>query len=179
MKRLLAAIALAGAIGLTPAAANAVLSVQEGNTPQVDDNVIDNPSCSGGVVGPALTIKGCFNKDHNQLVDFTSDELLVYAGGGQAQIVSDDGNGFSTLTIKVEGKFINTLILNIDAIEQKPHDVLSKVKFNDGVTFSSLFALGKGQNFFTLTGGPFPFITFDIFGAPAYSVSLDDATDVK
>ena len=37
----------------------------------------------------------------------------------------------------------------------------------------------QGQNFFTLTGGPFSFITFDVFGGPNFNVSLQDVSDVK
>ena len=157
--------------------------MQTGNHPQIDDNVIAN-ACTAPVPGPALMVKGCFNTNHNPLVDFTSNENITYTGG-QASIQAVDGS-LSTLTIAVEGRTFTTLILNIDAINQQVHgrnpqpDLLSKVQFTDGVTISALFSLDpQGQNFFTLTGGPFSFITFDIFGGPNFNVSLQDVSDVK
>lgn len=160
-------------MSLMGGAANATLIVNTGNNPQVDDNVV-SAACTNPVNGPALTIKGCFNTDHNQPVDFTSDENIKFDAGGQAVIVSDDGNGFSTLTIVVEGHTFDTLILNIDA------DANGTVNFTDGVTTSGAFALdANGNNFFTLTGGPFSFITFNTFNAGGITVSLDDADHVK
>jgi hypothetical protein len=183
MKRTIAAMAVAGAIGLVAGSANATLIVQTGNNPQTDDNVIAN-ACTAPVPGPALTVKGCFNTDHDQLVDFTSTENLTFTGG-QAVIKPVDGT-LSTLTIAVEGRTFTSLILNIDAIDQEVHgrnpqpDLLSKVRFTDGTDISTLFALDPhGQNFFTLTGGPFSFITFDIFGGQYFNVTLQDASDVK
>jgi hypothetical protein len=183
MKRTILAMAVAGALGVAAGSANASLIVQSGNIPQTDDNVIAN-GCTAPVPGPAQTVKGCLNTDHDQLVDFTSNESLTFTGG-QAVIKPVDGT-LSTLTIAVEGHTFDTLILNIDAIDQETHgrnpqpDLLSKVSFTDGTTTSALFALDpNGQNFFTLTGGPFSFITFDIFGGQNFSVILQDASDVK
>jgi hypothetical protein len=183
MRRAFLAAAIASAVGLVAGSVNATLIVQTGNHPQIDDNVISN-ACTAPVPGPALTVKGCFNTNHNQLVDFTSNENIAYTGG-QASIQAVDGS-LSTLTIAVEGRTFTTLILNIDAIDQQTHgrnpqpDLLSKVQFTDGVTTSALFSLDPhGQNFFTLTGGPFSFITFDVFGGPSFNVSLQDVSDVK
>src|SRR5207247_236108 len=157
MKRAVFSMAVAGAIGLAAGSANATLIVQAGNHPQIDDNVIAN-ACTAPVAGPALTVKGCFNTDHDQLVDFTSTENLTFTGG-QAVIKPVDGT-LATLTIAVEGRTFNSLILNIDAIDQEVHgrhpqpDLLSKVQFTDGFDTSALFSLDpNGQNFFTLTGG--------------------------
>src|SRR5262249_28051226 len=152
MKRTILGMAVAGAIGVAAGSANASLIVQAGNIPQIDDNVIAN-GCTAPVPGPAPTVKGCFNTDHNQLVDFTSVENLTFTGG-QAVIKPVDGT-LSTLTIAVEGRTFNSLILNIDAIDQQTHgrhpqpDLLSEVKFTDGTNTSALFALDPhGQNFF-------------------------------
>ena len=184
MRKSFLAMAVVSAAGLMASEANAVLTVQTGNHPQIDDNVISN-ACTGEVDGPATTITSCFNGDHNQLVDFTSNEDILFDAGGQAKIIASDGD-FSTLTIVVVDHAIDTLILNIDAINQERHgqnplpDLLSAVQFTDGVSTSALFALDpKGANFFTLTGGPFSFITFNVFGAPAVALFLDDVYQVR
>jgi hypothetical protein len=179
MKQSFLAAALAASLGLMANDAMAGLIVATGNNPQADDNVIAN-GCSAGVAvpGPALSVKGCFNTNHGQPVDFTSTEAIKYTGG-QAAIEASDG-AFATLTISVEGVTFDTLILNIDAIKQRPTDLASKVSFTDGVTTSALFALSSnGQNFFTLTGGPFNFITFNVFQAAQTSTALPDVADVK
>jgi hypothetical protein len=179
MKQSLLAAALAATLGLMSSSAVAGLIVTTGNNPQTDDNVIAN-GCSAGVAvpGPALTVKGCFNANHDQPVDFTSNEAITYTGG-QATVEASDG-AFATLTISVEGATFDTLILNIDAIKQRPTDLASKISFTDGVTTSALFALSSnGQNFFTLTGGPFNFITFNVFQAAQTSTALQDVVDVK
>src|SRR5438477_3655709 len=183
MKRAIFSMAIAGAIGVAAGSANASLIVQAGNNPQIDDNVIAN-ACTAPVPGPALTVKGCLDTDHDQLVDLNSTENLTFTGG-QAVINPVDGS-LSTLTIAVEGRTFNSLILNIDAIDQQTHgrkplpDLLSKVRFTDGTDISALFTLDPhGQNFFTLTGGPFSFITFEIFGGQNFNVALQDASDVR
>ena len=183
MKRAIFSMAVAGAIGVAAGSANATLIVQAGNIPQIDDNVIAN-ACTAPVPGPALTVKGCLDTDHDQLVDFTSTENLTFTGG-QAVIDPVDG-ALSTLTIAVEGGTFTSLILDIDAIDQQTHgrnplpDLLSKVRFTDGTDISALFTLDPhGQNFFTLTGGPFSFITFEIFGGQNFNVALQDASDVR
>jgi len=176
-------VAVASAVGLAAGSANGTLTVQTGNIPQIDDNVIAN-ACTAAVVGPAETVKGCLNTNHDQWVDFTANENLTFTGG-QAVIRPVDG-ALSTLTIAVEGRTFTTLILNIDAIDQQIHgrhplpDLLSEVQFTDGATTSALFPLDPhGQNYFTLTGGPFSFITFDVFGGPNFNVTLQDVSEVK
>ena len=170
-----AASALFGLIAAT-SGANAALVVDTGNNPPLGSLVIDNNSCDAGIVdaGPAMTISACVQNDHGQQVDFTSDELITYAAGGQAQIVSDDGNGFSYLKIEVVGQLISKLILNIDAIAD------GFVTFSDGVDTSAPQALaGNGNNFFTITGGPFSFIEFTATSAVAAIAIGDNVDDVK
>src|SRR5690242_11444255 len=101
MRQSFFAAALAATLGLMSSSAVAGLIVTTGNNPQTDDNVIAN-GCSAGVAvpGPALTVKGCFNANHGQPVDFTSSEAIKYTGG-QAAVVASDG-AFATLTISVE-----------------------------------------------------------------------------
>lgn len=131
-------------------------------------------ACTGGSNGPALTIQGCFNANHNQLVDFTAEENIVFAAGGQAKINSQDGDGFSTLKIEVENQSFTSLILNITAGDD------GFVTFTDGTNTSGAFALSKnGSNFFTITGGTFPYIQFTTYTTTALSVTLDDGDEVK
>jgi hypothetical protein len=85
------AVAAASAVGMMANTASASLIVQTGVVGSfVDDNVINNP-CNGNITGPALTIQGCLNTNHNKLVDLTSDENITFDAGGQAKIVPVDG----------------------------------------------------------------------------------------
>jgi hypothetical protein len=170
-----AAIAAAGFLLAAPGIANAGLIVNTGNNPQAgDDNVISN-ACTGGVDGPAMTIKGCFNTAHSQLVDLTSEESIRYSAGGQAVIVSNDGNGFSTLKIQVEGKQMKSLIVNIDS------DDNGYVQFSDNLgDISSFFSLDRnGNNFFTVTGGTWDWVQFQTSSSNVSVTLADDADTTK
>lgn len=165
------AAGLGAMLGVT--SAQAALIVATGNNPQVDDNVISNACGAGAIDGPALTIKGCLNGNHNQLVSFTAEENIAFNAGGQAVIEAQDGNGFQTLKIELDGLAFNSLILNIDA------DADGLVQFTDGTETSGTFALSSsGSNFFTITGGTFPYIQFTTYGANV-SIALDDADQVR
>ena len=111
MRNLLVAVAAASAVGMMANTASASLIVQTGVVGSfVDDNVINNP-CNGNITGPALTIQGCLNTNHNKLVDLTSDENITFDAGGQAKIVPVDGL-FSQLQISFDdGTLFQTLIL--------------------------------------------------------------------
>lgn len=152
---------LASVLGVATALpVNAALIVTPGNVGSlVDDNVIKN-ACSGANAGPALTINGCFNTDHNQLVDFTAEENIKYDAGGQAEIVSQDGDGFAELTVHVQNKTFHSLIVNIFA------DVAGTVRFssNIGGQVSGFYSLsGNGENFFTLTGDSWDWIKIETY----------------
>lgn len=152
--------------------ANAALTVQLGNIPQIDDNVINN-ACAGGVDGPGLSVKGCLNTNHSQLITFTAEENIVFAAGGQARIEDVDGNGYEKLRIEADGTTFLTLILNINA------DTDGQVQFTDGTTTSALFAVDdNGQNFFTITGGPFPYVEFRFFNTTG-TLAIDGTDDVR
>jgi hypothetical protein len=131
-------------------ASAALFTVSAGNNPQPDEQNVINNACTGEIDGPALIISGCLNQNHDVIVKFTAEELIKYAAGGQAKIVSDDGNGFSTLTVQVFDKDSNVipfvdLILNIDAIAD------GSVTFASNLGTSAAQPLDKnGQNFFTL-----------------------------
>lgn len=157
---------------LSLTSAQAGLIVQSGNIPQSDNNVINGGSC-GGVSGPALSLDGCFNGQTNPIVNFTSDENITYAAGGQARIEAQSGD-YSRLTISIDGYTIDSLILNINASSN------GYVRFSDGATTSSVFALsGSGNNFFTITGGDFDFLSFMTYSNSAGTTESDIVDDVR
>ena len=167
------AAVIAGLVGFTIGSAQASLLVQAGNIPQIDDNVISSATCASHIDGPALLIQGCLNGSHSTLVDFTSDENIVYASGGQAKVDATDADGYSRLMVDVVGHTFDTLILNIEA------DANGEVSFTDGSSTSSLFGISaSGSNFFTITGGPFSFISFTTFNTTG-TTETDIVADVK
>jgi len=117
-------------------------------------NVVFNP-CDATILGPAPTVEGCVNTDHALVVRFTAEENIL-ANGGQASIDATDSDGYSQLRIEIPGQTFNKLVLNIDSLLD------GRVEFSDGVgPASGNFPLNaNGQNFFTITGGPFAFIEF-------------------
>ncbi len=153
------------AFGVSTAAAHADhFTVTTGNTGGFDSNVISAP-CTAPITGPAMTIAGCLNDDHNQAVVFSSDESIQFRAGGQAAITGADvsnrqGNptgqyeDFSRLGITVPGQTFDMLIINIDATAD------GFVRFGTSLTdFSQAFALDRnGQNFFTITGDALSFL---------------------
>lgn len=161
-----AALAVVALGALITTSAQASLIVQTGNIPQIDNNVINGGSCPG-VNGPALALEACFNSQTAPIVNIVSDENIVYDAGGQAKV--DPGTGeYSRLTISVDAATINTLILNIQTEDD------GFVKFTDGVTTSSVFALDdSGNNFFTITGGPFGFISYTTYSDLAGTTESD------
>ena len=134
--------------------ADAALIVTPGVSNTGTDNVISN-ACVGTITGPAMTVQGCLNSDHNQFVNFTSDENLVITGG-QAVLDAADGS-FNNLSIAfADGSLYDKLVLNIDSFEN------GTVTFTGNPGGGSVSAPldGTGQNFFTLTGQQFSSISF-------------------
>lgn len=170
-KSLVGAVALFACVS----SAHAALVVQSGNIAQNDDNVINGGSCGGSSSG--LTLEGCFNNGQtNPIVNFASDEDLVYAAGGQAKVDGASGD-YSRLTISVDGYDIDTLILNINT------SLDGYVRFTDGTDTSSVFAVsGAGNNFFTITGGGFDFLSFMTYsnvGGTTESNIVEDVRQVR
>lgn len=137
--------------------ASAALIVEEGfagGSGDVD-NVLSNP-CSGNVTGPATTVQGCLNTDHDFFVNFTSTTNLVFTGG-QAELRAEEGN-FSDLRISLAepGYTFSKLQLNINASDD------GYVTFEGDLGgFSDPFDLsGNGQNIFTITGENFSWVSF-------------------
>lgn len=153
------ALALLIGFWMSSASAVPIPTVTSGNDHQTGQtNVISGGSCVSNTDGPALLVTGCLSADHSILVNFASDENVVFASGGQARVEQTDG-GYSELTITAVGHQISSLILNIDTSAN------GWVKFTaDNSNWTTLFALDKnGSNFFTITGGPFPFLGYVTF----------------
>lgn len=172
LKSLVKSLVVTG-LAFTAATAQALL-VQSGNIAGGTDNVVFNP-CAAEVGGPALIVEGCFNTDHVRVVRFTAEENIT-ASGGQATIAATDDDGFSRLRIAVEnpsGTF-SKLILNIDSLLD------AFVTFTDGVDTSTPFALDdNGQNFFTITGGPFNYIEFTTTVGDTQTDMVSDVDQVR
>lgn len=122
-------------------------------------NLINN-ACNFGTTDTGISVTGCLNNDQNQVVTLSSDESLTYEAGGQAFIEGTDSH-YSRLSITVEDRITNLLVLNINASDD------GFVSFSDGLDTSGLFALdANGQNFFTITG-PFQTLTYTTFSDQA------------
>ncbi len=166
-KSLVGAVALLACIS----SAHAALIVQSGNIAQSDNNVVNGGSCGGSSSG--MSLAACFNGETDAIVNFSSDQTLVYASGGQAKIAAQSGD-YSRLTISVGGFDIETLILNINASTD------GYVRFSDGGDTSSVFALsGNGNNFFTITGGGFGALSFTTYSNAGGSTESDIVGDVR
>lgn len=153
----LLAVLLAIATTLLAAPGHAAVLVETGVNGGFDDDNVISAGCVGGADGPATTITGCLNSSHTTLVDFTSDEDIVFAAGGQAKIVADDDDGFSELGIALQGGLgFETLIIDIDVVED------GSVTFDfGGAGPDQTFAVsGNGNNFFSISGEVFQSITF-------------------
>ena len=131
-------------------------------------------SCTNPVDGPATTIKGCLNTAHGVVVEFDSNENILFGAGGQAVIEPQDGQGYNDLKISIPGYTFNTLILNVEAQDN------GTITFSDGTETTAPFNInGSGNNFFTITGGDFPYIELASSNT-TFEVNVDgDVNDVK
>ena len=169
------ALAVAGAFAAslltgTPSA-NATLQLQSGlvgGSGDVD-NVIFNACNLPG--GPATTVQGCLNTNHNTLVDFTGQENLVISGGGQAVINAQDG-AFDFVQIQLADASLgfSKLQFNLDAIADGTADFQAVDQFGTVFDFNDIPLDGTGQNFFTL---------FSIDNQVAVSFSLTSTVQIQ
>src|ERR1700754_4810904 len=103
LKSFLGAVAFLLSVG----SAQAALIVQTGNNPQSGSNNVINGGSCGGASGPAASLEACFNSQTNPIVNFSSDENIIYAAGGQAKIEAQSGD-YSRLKISVDGYTIDS-----------------------------------------------------------------------
>lgn len=154
--RPLAAVCGLAALALCSTGASASLIVTKTNG-GTGINAI-SAGCSGPSGAPGSAIDGCLNNNHAQAVLFTTtDGPIKFAGGGQAKVQGADWDspGFNNLTISLVGHTFNTLILNIEAYTN------GFVTFTDnfGDPSVKLSLNGNGNNFFTITGNDFSWIS--------------------
>ena len=168
LKSILGATALAvGLLGAAQTGHAAIIVTEAGGGG--GDNLVFN-SCNTAVEGPALTLTGCLNGQPNTVINVTSDELIRVEGGGQARIVASDGVGYSFLSIDtITPATFSQLILNINATQ----DGFVTFTGSPGGTSSSFALNGGGQNFFTITGENFDFVSFTTTGTLIADIVLD------
>jgi hypothetical protein len=149
-KRLLTSVAITTAVFAfalaSPASATLLVEEVGGST----GTLIVNNACTNEDDGPALTLTGCLNNDHDQDVLFTGDENIIFdSGGGQAVVVGEDGT-YTSLIIDIVDLDIGVLILNINS--ELDGTVYFQTSLGD---ISALFDLDDdGENFFKLTMDP-------------------------
>lgn len=138
-----------------------------------DSNVLFNACGGDEVTGPALTVTGCLNSDHDYLVHFTGNENLEVEGGGQARVVDSAGDGFGFLEITTEEGSFSSLIVNIiasDFVNGQPQEGQVEITpFIGGVAqMSEIFDLSEaGNNWFGLytdNDDLFSSVQFEIVG---------------
>ncbi|NIJ47162.1 PEP-CTERM sorting domain-containing protein [Rhizomicrobium electricum] len=169
----LAAVAFsAAALFAGPASATMIVAASGGGT---GINAI-SAACSAPTGAPGASIFGCLNTDHSAGVSFsTTDGQIDFGAGGQAKIIPAAGNGpgFTNLTIGLVGHTFSTLIFNIEA----QSDGMVSFASNLG-DVSVPFALdGAGNNFFTISGDNFTWISFTTSGLGTYGHGRDTFTD--
>ncbi len=127
--------------------ANAMITSISPTGGSIGDNVIDNP-CTHGVASGSVIV-GCLNSDHNSDIDFYSNELIQFAGGGQATVQAQDGL-MNTITIDPVSFALSELIVNVDVSAN------GFAQFCDNAScFGTTFAVSsRGSNFFDISFNP-------------------------
>jgi hypothetical protein len=162
-----ASAAVIGLFGAMQVSQAAIIVTESGGG--TGDNLVFN-SCASAVTGPALTLTGCLNGAPNTVISLTSDENIQVAGGGQARVVASDGVGYSFLSINsIIPATFSSIVLNINATQD------GSVTFTGSPGGMSMsFALsGNGENFFTITGENFDFVSFITTGTLIADIVLD------
>ena len=123
-------------------------TVTPGNNPEPDEeNLLLNTGQTG------LVVQGTTNQS-GAIVNLSSNEELVLPANGQARVEAVDG-GFRILGITTVDATFGDLILNIKLNGEG--NAAGSVMFQgftvSGSSFSNSFALGNGENFFTLVAG--------------------------
>jgi PEP-CTERM motif len=148
--------------------------VTTGNTPG-GDNVIFN-GCTAPVLGPANTVQGCLNTAQSTNVSGTSTDLLQ-ANGGQARFEAVDGLLGDFATSFTAGQLFDMIVFNINVAGA---GFVTFSALGDALTGTTTFAVGNGQNFFTIaaaSGQAFSQVSFqvtDSSGAPVTTQIVED-----
>ncbi|MDP2075306.1 PEP-CTERM sorting domain-containing protein [Hydrogenophaga sp.] len=116
--------------------------------------------CVGVPAVGTTTVVGCLNSDSTALVQFDSDEAIFAPANGQARIEAVDGAySFLKIDLLAPGQTFETLVLNINLLNSTSGSV--SFTTDPGGLFTQSFVLGNGQNFFTITGEAFNWISFN------------------
>lgn len=161
--KLLLVAAVAGA-----SAANAAVVISTGNPGNIGSNVVFN-NCTGAVSGGSV-LQGCLNGEPTTLVSFTSDEGIFAPAGGQARVEATDG-GYSFLKIALAdaSATFSQFLLNIQLVNKATGSVTFTTA--PGGAYAPSFTLGKGENFFYISG--------DDFASVSFNTSDDVVADVR
>lgn len=156
-------IAVAAALVLAGGTAQALSVVKRPSGTGV--NLLSN-ACSFADGASDNTVTGCLSNNHGQAVTLTSDESIDYVAGGQVRVRGSD-SGYSRLSIKVDDRSMEALVLNLTATAD------GFVAFSDGINTSELFKIkGVGSNFFTIRG------SFETLSYTTYSDRLGTESDL-
>ena len=142
-KAYLTAIAVAGMIVASPAAARADIILQSGNIPQTDENVLLNTGITGNPIFGTTNQTGF-------AVRFTGNEQITAPANGQARIEAVDG-AFTYLMVDLLGASYTSLILNLDAVLGGTVDFRVTETNGQVNNFTNLAVGDAGENFFTIT----------------------------
>lgn len=116
--------------------------------------------CVGDTAVNSNEVIGCLNDDATALVQFTSDEAIFSDASGQARIEAVDGSySYLMIDLLAVGQTFETLVLNINKVNSGSGTITFTT--DPGGVYSQTFALGNGQNFFTITGESFNSISFN------------------
>ena len=169
MHRLIKAFVFGFAASMATMPAAAQLVITPGNNPQPNDANLLSTGGSGNPVTLVTNVTGF------QVTVQGTENLVTPAAGLQATVAPADG-GLSTLTFSLADPnyTFSSLILNLDVSQD------GTVTFTDAQGTSAPFAVDdNGFNFFTLTGGPFTFISFTTSVAGSETAILTDVSSMR
>jgi hypothetical protein len=119
--------------------------IATGNNPQPDENVLFNES---GLITTGNPVQGITNQT-GLLVQFESDEDLTTPSAGQARVEASDGD-FTNFTFSVQSGTFLSYIFNLSTLNNAAGSATITAYDNMGTLFGETFAIGGGENFFTV-----------------------------
>jgi PEP-CTERM motif len=150
--------------------------VTTGNTPG-GDNVIFN-ACDAPVLGPANSVEGCLNSAHSTNVTGAGSELLQ-ANGGQARFEAVDGLLGDFAVSFTAGQLFDQIVMNLNVTGT---GFVTFAALGDALTGTTTFAVGNGQNFFTIaaaSGQAFSQVSFQVTDAGGVPIPIQIVQDVR
>ena len=141
-------LSLAVVFGLFLAVADSpAATISTGNNPQPNE---DNILLNNGTTGP--TVFGTTSQGGLNVMFFSPTDVLSEPSAGQARIESLDGL-LNTITVSVPGGSFGDLIFNQFNGSGTSLLTIGTLSGSGASSFSASFALGVGQNFFTVLAG--------------------------